>query len=108
MDNPFEYVADPLGIHWGFVAFAAWLTLYLIVRNFIGWVVIGCLGLGLVVSIGGYIIEPSAGSIGDNMTSWVRLLAMVILAAYIPHLLLLVLGLAGDGVRAGDYDGDGH
>ena len=108
MDNPFSYIADPLGIHWGFVAFGAWLALYLIVRNFIGWIAIAFIVLGLVTSIGAYIFDPSVTSIGVGLASWGRFFAALLLAAYLPHLLLALLGLAGDGVRAGDYDGDGH
>ena len=108
MENPFAYIADPLGIHWGFIAFATWLALYLIVRNFIGWIMIGFIALGLVTSIGAYIFDPSVTSIGEGLGSWSRFFVMLMIAAYMPHLLLVLLGLAGDGVRAGDYDGDGH
>ena len=108
MENPFAYIADPLGIHWGWVAFAAWVILYLIVRNFIGWLAIGFLAIGLLASIAASIIAPDAGTFGDHLWSWGRLFAMLLVAAYLPHLLLVLLGLAGDGVRAGDYDGDGH
>jgi len=48
MENPFAYIADPLGIHWGWVAVAAWVILYLIVRNFIGWLAIGFLAIGSI------------------------------------------------------------
>ena len=108
MDNPFAYIADPLGIHWGFIAFGTWLALYLVVRKFIGWLAIGFIALGLITSVSGYIIEPSDVSIGERLGSWLRLFVMLIVAAYIPHFLLALLGLAGDGVRTGDYDGNGH
>lgn len=108
MDNPFEYIADPLGIHWGFVAFGAWLTVYLLVRNFIGWIMVAFIIVGLVTSIGAYLFDPSVATIGEGLGAWARLFATILIAAYLPHLLLALLGLAGDGVRAGDYDGDGH
>mgnify|MGYP003630166071 CR=1 FL=1 len=108
MENPFAYIADPLGIHWGWIAFGTWLALSLIVRKFIGWIMVGFIVLGFITSIGGYIIEPSVVSLGERLGSWFRFFVMLLVAAYLPHLLLVLLGLAGDGVRAGDYGGDGH
>jgi len=108
MNNPFAYIADPIGIHWGWVALASWLILYLLVRNFIGWLAVGFLAIGFLASVAASIIAPDAGTFGEHLWSWGRLFAMLLIAGYLPHLLLILLGLAGDGVRAGDYDGDGH
>lgn len=72
------------------------------------WKILSRILLTLSASIGGYIIEPSIASIGERLGSWLRFFVMLVIAAYLPHVLLALLGLAGDGVRAGDYDGNGH